>query len=167
MRKILIDILVVAVIVVTVVYVYQNYRDDISTALFGELPSTMYVESTPIEVRIADEPAEQTLGLSGTEELGEFEGMLFVFSKEDHYGMWMKDMRFPIDILWINNDMRVVHIEQNVSPDTFPETFTSEDPARFVLEVNAFFAENNNIAIGDKVTVPPSALPTDLIHILQ
>jgi uncharacterized membrane protein (UPF0127 family) len=167
MRKILLDILILVVIVSTIVYVYRTFGEQIGTVIFGEQQATMYLESTPLSVSIADESAEHTLGLSGRSELGEFEGMLFVFPVEDKYGMWMRDMLIPIDIIWINNDFRVVHIEENVSPDTYPESFSSEDPARFVLEVNAFFTQSANVIVGDQVTFPPSAIPKDLIKILQ
>lgn len=167
MKRIIIDSIVLIAIVAAILYVYRYYGEEIITHFFGEQQSTMYVESTPIKVSIADEPEERTRGLSGVESLREFEGMLFVFPEEDYYGMWMKDMRFPLDILWINNDMRIVHIEENVKPETYPDSFTSDEPARFVLEVNAFFARNANVVEGDEVSLPPSAIPRDLIHILE
>lgn len=130
----------------------------------GEQLQRMYVEATPIAVSVADDPEEQRQGLSGVPGLGEHEGMLFVFPAEDYYGMWMRDMLFSLDILWINNEGRIVHIEENVSPDTYPESFVSDEPARFVLEVNAYFAKNANIAVGDEITLPPSAIPADLLY---
>ncbi|MDA8596893.1 DUF192 domain-containing protein [Candidatus Pacebacteria bacterium] len=167
MKKIFVDLIVIGVIVLTGMFVYQTYGEEIHHHLFGEQPATMYLGSTPIMVSVADEPAELRQGLSGVDSLKEFEGKLFIFPEEDFYGMWMKDMLFAIDIFWINNDMTIVHIEENVSPDTYPDTFTSTEPARFVLETNAFFASNGNITVGDKVVLPPSALPSDLIDILQ
>lgn len=165
MRRILFDILILIVVIIIVVLVYYNYQEQILRVFIGDQPSKMYVESTPISVIIADDPAEHMRGLSGVEKLDEFQGMLFVFPQEDHYGMWMKDMLFPIDILWINNESRIVHIEENISPDTYPETFVSDHPARFVLETNAFFARNANVVEGDVVSLPPAALPTDLIEL--
>lgn len=167
MKRIILDVFVLVVIVGTIIYVYQNYGDRILVALFGEQPRTMYVESTPIAVTIADNDEERRQGLSGVESLGEFEGMLFVFPEEDRYGMWMKDMRFPLDMIWINNESRIVHIEENVKPESYPDTFVSDEPARFVLEANAFFADRANVTEGDEVSLPPSALPPDLIHILE
>lgn len=166
-RKLLFEALVFVVIVITAVYLYRMYGSNVYEHFFGERPAVMYVESTPITVSIADEPEEHTLGLSGTESLGEFEGKLFVFPKEDYYGMWMRDMLFALDIIWINNEGRIVHIEENVTPESYPDTFVSTVPARFVLEVNAFFARNANVVVGDEVSLPPSAIPADLIEILQ
>lgn len=167
MRRILRDILIIAATVSIIWFVYVRYGDVIFLTLFGEQPATMYVRSTPIAVSIADEQQERVQGLSGVEALGEFEGKLFVFPEEDYYSMWMKDMLIPIDIVWINNEMEIVHIENNVLPSTFPNSFVSDEPARFVLEVNAFFMDSEQIKEGDTVTLPPSALPADLIEVLQ
>ena len=167
MKKIILDVFIIFVVVVTSLYVYRNYGTDIKNFIFREDASTMYVRSVPISVSIADEPVEQQQGLSGVKELGQHQGMLFVFRKEDYYSMWMKDMYIPLDMIWIDDDLTVVHIEENVTPETFPESFTSDEPARFVLEVNAFFVETEKIKEGDTVVLPPQALPADLVEILQ
>src|SRR3989338_1806519 len=75
--------------------------------------------------------------LSGRSGLAEGEGMLFVFPQDGKYGFWMKDMRFSIDILWLNASGMVVYMAQNVSPDSFPKSFESDVPARYVLELPA------------------------------
>lgn len=167
MKKIILDILILSVVVATAMFVYKNYREQVMLFMFGEQPVTMYVRSTPLKVTIADDQLERTQGLSDVTQLGDFEGKLFVFSKEGYYGMWMKDMLIPLDIFWINNDLKIVHIEENVTPDTYPTSFRPTEPARFVLEVNAFFAESIKIQEGDSVSIPPQALPLDLVHILQ
>lgn len=167
MRRILLDVFILFVIVATVLFVYRTYGDMIISHIFGNVPGTMYLESTPISVMIADEPEEHRVGLSGRESLGEFEGMLFIFPEENFYNMWMKDMLFPIDIIWIDNSYTVVHIKKNATPESYPDTFVSPVPARFVLEVNAFVTENENIAVGDKVTLPPRAVPWDLIELVE
>ena len=70
-------------------------------------------------------------------------------------------------MIWINNEARIVHIEENVSPTTFPESFVSDEPARFVLETRAFFAKDSNVVVGDEVDLPVAAIPRDLIEILN
>ena len=167
LKKIFLDVFIVFIVVITVIFVYRTYWLDIKNLLFGEQLSTMYVRSVPLAVSVADNSLEYQQGLSGVKDLGDFEGKLFVFPKEGYYSMWMKDMLFPIDIIWINDGLKVVHTEENVTPDTFPDSFTSDEPARFVLEVNAFFVESEKIQEGDDVIVPPSALPGDLVEILQ
>ena len=128
---------------------------------------TVYVDQTPFRVGIADTQPLRQQGLSGTEQLDSDEGLLFVFEEEGLYGFWMKDMNYPIDILWFDESLSLVHIERNVSPDTFPTSFVSDEPARFVLELNAFVAESFNIDEGATLTLPSSAIPADLRRSLQ
>lgn len=102
-----------------------------------------------VQVEIADTDAERARGLSGHAPLGDLAGMLFIFPEEGLYSFWMRDMTFPIDILWLDAAGAVVHIEENVSPHTYPTAFTSGSPARYVLEVRAGFADQHDIEIGE------------------
>ena len=156
------DILIISVIVTLIVFIYRTYQEPITHYLFGTGDIGIHVRDIPLSITLADTPEERRQGLSGVREMGAEEGMLFVFETEDNYLFWMKDMHFPIDIFWINNDLEVVYIEKNLSPDTYPTRYGSPEPARFVLETNAFFAETFNIQVGDKIRVPNNWLPTDL-----
>ena len=93
----------------------------------------------------------QTQGLSGRNKLKEDEGMLFVFNHIGQYPFWMKDMNFAIDIIWLGEDLSVVFIKKNALPESYPETFTPSQNAKYVLEVSSQFLKKNNIKIGDKV----------------
>lgn len=106
-----------------------------------------------VQADIADTPEARTRGLSGRDSLGESHGMLFVFPENGRHSFWMKDMHFPIDIIWIAASGEVVHLEQEVSPDSFPAVFTPEREARYVLEVSSGFVEKHAIKIGDTVTL--------------
>ena len=88
-------------------------------------------------VRIADSPAERAQGLSGTAPLPQGEGMLFIFERAGMYGFWMKDMNYPIDIIWLNDDLESVGATKNISPDTFPAVFYPPVPVRYVLEISS------------------------------
>ena len=103
-----------------------------------------------LQVEIADTPDKRAAGLSHRAALAEGEGMLFVFEEEGRRDFWMKDMRFPIDIVWISKEREVVHITDSVAPDTYPTVFTSPIPARYVLEVPAGYTRGR-IHIGDRV----------------
>lgn len=109
------------------------------------------IGNTLITADIADTPEKRILGLSGREVLLPDTGMLFVFDEEGNHGIWMKDMRFSIDILWLNDMYEIVHIEKRVSPDTYPTSFTSPIPASYILEVPAGFVESYDIWVGDSV----------------
>ena len=100
---------------------------------------------------LVDTDEEQYLGLAGRDSLTESYGMLFVSKREERTGMWMKGMRFPIDILWFNSDHRLVSVAKNVDPDSYPEVYWPDEPAQYVLEVSAGFVTQNNIASGDRI----------------
>lgn len=112
-------------------------------------PLSMFsIDTTELRIAIADTPESRRLGLSHLPALKEKHGLLFVFPKSDLHGIWMKDMRFPIDIIWFDENLRVVDLYENASPDTYPKTFHPKTPARYVLEVNAGFAEKYDIGAG-------------------
>lgn len=104
-----------------------------------------------LKVDLALTPEAQEQGLSGRAGLKEDEGMLFVFNQAGQYSFWMKDMNFPIDIIWIGEDLRVVYIKKNALPGSYPETYGPEGISRYVLEVSSSFSEKNNLKEGDKV----------------
>lgn len=107
-----------------------------------------------VRVDIADTPALREKGLSGRVALAAGEGMLFVFPEEGLHSFWMKDMHFPIDIIWLDVSGKVVHIAPNVPPESYPTTFLPENPARFVLEVPAGFAAAHSIGVGSRAVLP-------------
>jgi uncharacterized protein len=88
-----------------------------------------------IVVEVADTDESRARGLSGRQSLGEDEGLLFVFETIGNHGFWMKEMHFPIDIIWLDEEKKVVHIESGVKPETFPRVFYPSYPAKYVLEV--------------------------------
>jgi len=104
-----------------------------------------------VEVDVVATPDEQAKGLSGRSGLMEGYGMLFLFEKPDFYGFWMKDMLFSIDIIWIDKDKKVVHMEKSVSPETYPKSFVPSALAKYVLEVPAGFSEKFKVKVGDVV----------------
>lgn len=97
---------------------------------------TISVGNKSVRVTIADSPQEIVRGLSGIQSLGADEGMLFVFPEPTTPAFWMKDMRFAIDIIWLDENKNIIDIERNVSPDTYPKKFEPSRPVRYVLETN-------------------------------
>jgi uncharacterized membrane protein (UPF0127 family) len=73
--------------------------------------------------------------------------MILVFPSDDKWKIWMKDMQVPIDIVWLNQDRRVVYSVTNVSPDN-SDTFTPDVPARYVVELPAGTVASRNIKAG-------------------
>ncbi len=103
---------------------------------------------TTVIADIADTPDERAQGLSGRSVLGENEGLLFVFTVDDRHSFWMKDMLISIDMIWLSSDKRVVHIVPNATPGSYPQTFSPDDPARYVLEVPAGWASRHGVTVG-------------------
>lgn len=117
-------------------------------------PPIVFVGDNEFRVQIADEPDERRLGLSGQPALANDEGMLFIFDEPDFHGIWMKNMNFSIDILWIDENQRVVHIEEQISPSTYPdETFTPSVEAKYVLEIYTGQVDAQDINLGDAVDI--------------
>lgn len=114
------------------------------------------INDVAIRVEIADTPEARTRGLSGRTSLPENQGMLFVFSTDAPYGIWMKDMHFAIDIVWLSAEGRIVDIKANVVPETYPEVFYPRADARYVLELPARLTELRSVSLGDLVELPES-----------
>lgn len=113
------------------------------------------INGETIQVEIADTDRLRTQGLSGRESMSEDRGMLFTFPNPGTYGFWMKDMKFPLDFLWIM-DNKIVQINENIPPPKEgerPQTVVPESPIDKVLEVNAGFAGRHYIKVGDIVNL--------------
>jgi uncharacterized membrane protein (UPF0127 family) len=122
----------------------------------AKITDIRYVEIAGVKLKVdlALTPPEQEQGLSGRTELKENEGMLFVFGHPDKYLFWMKDMNFPIDMVWIGENLRVVYIKKNALPASYPQSYgpgVSDKDALYVLEVVAGFSDKNNLKEGDRV----------------
>ena len=103
-----------------------------------------------IKVELAVTQAEQERGLSASLDLAETEGMLFIFAESGRHPFWMKDMKFPIDIIWLNENMSIVYIKKDARPESYPEIYSPDKDSKYVLEVVSGFADKNNLKIGDE-----------------
>lgn len=109
-----------------------------------------------IDAKIASKPSDRKKGLSGLDSLPLSSGMLFVFDKSGPYVFWMKDVKFSIDIIWIDENMRII----TIAPYAAPEKGKSDDeltlykptaPAKYVLEINAGLSNLHGLKVGDLV----------------
>jgi hypothetical protein len=101
----------------------------------------VHINDASVKVEIVDKQESRVLGLSGRAELKKDTGMLFIFDRENFHGIWMKDMNFHIDILWINESYKIVGIKKDAKPDTFPETFYPKTISKYVLELSSGFID--------------------------
>ena len=117
----------------------------------------MIVGGTAFNIELAETPEKRTQGLSGRDSLAPGAGMLFIHDDEKRYTFWMKDMRFPLDMLWIDADCTVAGISARVPPpepgqsDRSLPLFSPETPVLHVLEINAGAAAAAGISTGDAV----------------
>lgn len=101
---------------------------------------------------VANSDDEKQVGLSGRDSLPKDQGMLFPFEAKEFHSFWMKDVKFPIDIIFISDDT-VVTVVNRAEPATTdnPTIYKPEEPANKVLEINAGLSEEYGIKKGDKV----------------
>ncbi len=109
------------------------------------------IGDSAIVVEIADTEEKRNLGLSGRASLESDHGLLFIFELPGEYGFWMKEMNFPIDIVWIDESWRVVSVEREVDPKTYPQIFYPPRAIKYVLEVPAGTTLAQGIDIGSIV----------------
>lgn len=102
---------------------------------------------------LADNDITRVQGLSEVEKLHLNGGLLMAFDTNGTHGIWMKDMNFPLDIIWLNSEKKVVYIVMNAPPEDPSSTvYTPKDPARYVLELPAGSVKKAGIKTGDIAT---------------
>ena len=110
----------------------------------------VHLGSSVFNVRLAETDFARQKGLSGVESMAANEGLLMVFGGDGQWGIWMKDMKIPLDIVWLDSNKKVIYIVTDVSPSLgTSETFQPDNPARYVLEVPAGSVKSGAIKIGD------------------
>ncbi|MBI2612436.1 DUF192 domain-containing protein [Candidatus Kaiserbacteria bacterium] len=148
-------ILAACAFLISLIYVELPFSspsgDSVANEQLLSASSTIQIKDRTIRVEIADTSGERERGLSGKEGLAEDEGMLFVFEEDGRPAFWMKDMLFAIDILWISSDGAIVHIEENVAPETYPTAFAPRNEARYVVELPAGYVAKYTVRPGDIV----------------
>jgi uncharacterized membrane protein (UPF0127 family) len=102
---------------------------------------------------LADTPQKKSKGLMFRQELEENWGMFFLFDKESKHSFWMKNTLIALDIIWIDDDFKVVYIKESFQPcqeDNCPSVVPNRK-AKYVLEINAGIADKIGIEVGDRV----------------
>jgi len=112
--------------------------------------SKVILAGTTISVEIASTPEQRQQGLMSRTFLPENHGMLFLFEEENEEVFWMKDTLIPLDIIFIDNNKNITKIHHAVPCEKDPCSLYS-GKAKYVLEVNGGFTEDNNIQEGETV----------------
>ena len=128
-------------------FIYNNYSKN-SNKVCIENKACFYVE-------IADSPSERERGLSGKQSLETDRGMLFIFEKETLPGFWMNDMNFPIDMIWIDKNKKIIGIEESLEPCEEGKecpVFYPKREAMYVLEINSGLSKTYDFGENDSVS---------------
>ena len=148
-QKIVLVSFVAIILLLSVFFILGQNKKNMDT------PQSAIINKVKINLELAKTDYEVARGLGYRDYLEIDKGMLFIFSRSDYYAFWMKDMRFSIDIIWIEGNT-IVDISKNVSsePGVSLEKLKLYQPrqkANRVLEVNAGFSDKNNVKIGNKI----------------
>jgi uncharacterized protein len=114
-------------------------------------PATVRMGNYVVKVDVVESPEDRARGLSGRETLESSTGMLFIFKTSGIYGFWMKDMNFPIDIIWIDEDRKIVGIDHQVEPSSYPNVFYPAKSVKYVLEIPAGEALSQGVEVGSVI----------------
>ncbi|MBD3218425.1 MAG: DUF192 domain-containing protein [candidate division Zixibacteria bacterium] len=123
-----------------------DFKKEGEVVFFGEDGA----QKIEIDVEIADDPGEITLGLMYREKLNPLQGMLFIFPEEAPRSFWMRNTILPLDMIFADNEGKIVTIHEHTVPFS-QESYVSTIPARYVVEVNAGFCNSHDIKTGDKI----------------
>lgn len=135
-------LLFVTIICIFIVFVKANKSDTVKVQIGG----------VNYSLELVNTDATRQQGLSGKPKLESNTGMLFDFKQDGYWQIWMKDMNFAIDILWINNQKQIVGVKQDALPQNYPESYGAEQQSQYVIELPAGSVKERNIKIGDTLS---------------
>jgi uncharacterized protein len=144
--------LIVVLIVIGAAFIFAQMF--VSGSLFGNDTATVTIHGEKLEVTVAKDDTTKQVGLSDKSSLEENKGMLFPFEEPGYYAFWMRDMKFPIDIIFLRGD-RVVQIYRNIQPASGEDIpiYRPNEPADSVLEINAGLSDKYNLKEGDTINI--------------
>ena len=117
---------------------------------------TVTIDRYNISAFVADTDDKRSKGLSGVENMFENQGMLFIFNYPSKQGFWMKEMMFPLDIIWLDSNNSVIHIEKKLQPCMsvlFCSVYSPSSDAKYVLETVSGFTDLHSVNEGDKIKI--------------
>lgn len=153
MKKILILFVILIAVAIGGTFAQKYVKNNPSTLPFTK-QSKAIIKNQSFNLLLAKSGKEKEIGLSEKKSLDENSGMLFTFDKPGYYSFWMKNMKFPIDIIFIK-DNKIVTIHENVKPPKTPNEsvpiFKPEAESDKVLEINAGLSQKYGFKNGDEI----------------
>lgn len=107
---------------------------------------------TSIRIAIADSEDERSAGLMDVRSLGALDGMLFIFDQQEPLSFWMANTPLSLDMYFVNENFEIVRIHTGTTPFS-RQSYASERPARYVVEVNAGFTLTHDLKEGDRIRI--------------
>jgi uncharacterized membrane protein (UPF0127 family) len=116
------------------------------------------------DVELAQTTEQLKSGLSNRKFLGENSGMLFVCENAGKHSFWMKDMNFPVDIIWIDSDNKVIDITKDAQPCGLDECeiYRAPSAVKYVLELPAGFSQKHSIETGKSTVLSCNILAENI-----
>jgi hypothetical protein len=145
-KKIFITIVLLCFLLLITVVIFLSNRNE-------KKGSEVCFKDNCFDVELAINPESRSRGLMFREKLDPDKGMLFIFEKEGNYSFWMKNTFIPLDIIWINENKKVVFIANNAQPckDSVCPMIVPNESARYVLEINSGISEKIGLSAGTKI----------------
>lgn len=153
--RLIIGLFTVLLLIIGGFYLSQKYFKDVFP--FAQKTATATIRDNKFNLLISKTDKEKEIGLSEKSSLDKDSGMLFVFDKPDYHKFWMKNMKFPIDILFLkNNHLVTIHSKVPIPADTKDENapiYSPEEPSDMVIEINSGLSETYGFQKGDGVKI--------------
>jgi uncharacterized membrane protein (UPF0127 family) len=154
-KHIMTIVVLLIVLAVTITGIFLGYQylqrpqfsQEITTEAQYQVSSVNFAK-----IELADDNSTRQMGLMNRTELCEACAMLFVFEEEDIQSFWMKNTYLSLDMIFIDSDGLIVTVHTNTTPQS-TTSYTSTQPAKYVLEVNAGFANRNQLKVGSKLAI--------------
>ena len=139
--KILVLIILTLILIIFSYFIDNKFYNDQSKNEFN-------LKDNNISLLIANTDELRQKGLGSVDYLPQNTAMLFIFNEMENHGIWMKDMKFSLDIIWLDDKKKIIHIEENISPNTYPTLFGPERNSLYIIEANAGFSRKNAFKVG-------------------
>ena len=125
-----------------------------STPSTSKITTVTFENNRIITAEIADTQESRSVGLMNRTKLEEQKGMLFIFSNSDYHSFWMKNTLIPLDIIFIDEKLKIVDIISADPCISDPcKLYTPQEKTKYVLEVNQNWTKRNRIEIGIKIKI--------------
>ena len=147
-------ILTLTALVLSLIVIFSLNSGKSKISKFVKNEIKLKVGNVQVVAELAETEESLAQGLSGRKSLEENSGMYFVLGEKKIATFWMKDMLFPLDIIWIDNGI-IVEIDETapIPTNNYVPSFTSQREVTHVLEVNSGFVDKHGIQKGDSVII--------------